>query len=202
MGGRRRTIRRIDQRLPAGNGPYGFGRVARTLHWAIAVAIAVQLSVGYLMEGDESGRGRGRGRGGGSGHGRGRGGGYDPFGDDALLTLHVVLGGTILALAIIRLVWRLTTPLPPWAPGLSRVERTIVHWTELALYVLMIAIPLSGLWLVLADDDDLVGAHVATHLAFFVVIALHIGMVAKHQIVDRDQFLRRMLGRPRRGSAF
>ena len=73
--------------------------------------------VGYLMEGDESGRGRGRGRGGGSGHGRGRGGGYDPFGDDALLTLHVVLGGTILVLAIIRLVWRLTTPLPPWAPG-------------------------------------------------------------------------------------
>jgi cytochrome b561 len=187
--------------LPARNGPYGFGRVARVLHWSIAVAIAVQLVVGYLMDGDESGHGRGRGRGGGSGHGRGRGGGYDPFGDDRLLTLHVVLGATILALATVRLVWRLTTPLPPWAPSLSSAERTIVHWTERALYVLMFAIPLSGLWLVLADDDDLLGAHVATHLAFFVVIALHIGTAAKHQLVDRDQLLRRMLGRPNRGSA-
>src|SRR4029078_10208764 len=73
--------------LPARNGPYGFGRVARVLHWSIAVVIAVQLLVGYLMEGDEGGHGRGCGRSGDSGHGRGRGGGYDPFGDDGLLTL-------------------------------------------------------------------------------------------------------------------
>ena len=188
--------------LPARNGPYGFGRVARVLHWSIAVAIAVQLVVGS----PDGGR-RERARAGSGTRWRLRSrprawGGYDPFGDDRLLTLHVVLGGTILALATVRLVWRLTTPLPPWAPSLSSVERTIVHWTERALYALMFAIPLSGLWLVLADDDDLLGAHVATHVAFFVVIALHVGMVAKHQLVDRDQFLRRMLGRPRGGSAF
>ena len=197
-GGERRSAYApaIDGWLPARNGPYGFGRVARVLHWSIALAVGAQLAIGYLMEADDSGRGRGRGRSGESGHGRGRGGGYDPFGDDALLTLHIVLGATILALAAVRLAWRLRTPRPPWAPGLSALERRIVHRTELALYVLMFAIPLSGVWLLLADDDDLVGLHVATHLAFFVVVALHVGMVVKHEAVDGDHFLRRMLGRP------
>ena len=41
------------------------------------------------------------------------------FGDDALVTAHVVLGLSILTLAVVRLAWRLATPLPPWPPTLS-----------------------------------------------------------------------------------
>lgn len=182
------------------NHPGGYGVVTRTLHWAVALAIAAQFVVGYAMDADDSGRGRGRGRGRGgeSGRGRGRGrggdgGDYDLLGDDALLTLHVALGVTILVLAAVRLVWRLTTPLPDWAPTLSAGERRLAHWTERVLYVLMFAIPITGLVLVVADDDDLLGVHVAAHIAFFVAIACHVGLVVKHQLVDRDRLLRRML---------
>lgn len=177
------------------NGPHGYGMVTKTLHWLVALAIAAQFVVGYRLDGESGhGRGRGRGRGGESGRGRGRGGDDDVelFGDDTLLTFHVVLGVTILVLASIRLLWRVTTPLPPWSHLLSAGERRFVHWIERALYVLMFAIPASGLVLVLSDDDDLLGLHIATHLAFFVAISLHVGFVLKHQLVDRDGYLRRM----------
>lgn len=176
----------LDRRQPA------YGVVTRTLHWVTVAAIATQFTVGYLMD-VGGGRGRGRGRGEGPGRGRGRGGeGVDPFGDDVLLTVHVVLGLTVLALAIVRLWWRRRTPLPPWAPTLSARERVIAHWTERALYGSLFAIPLSGLWLVLVSDDA-VGVHVAFHLVFFVAFAAHVGLVVKHELVNRDGLLSRML---------
>jgi cytochrome b561 len=174
------------------NDEHGYGLVTKTLHWLVVAAMATQFVVGYLLEVGGQGRGRGRGRGVESGRGRGGGGDLDPFGDDPLLTLHVVLGLTILALAVGRLTWRLTTPLPPWAPTLSADERRLAHWTENALYALMFIIPATGLWLVLVDDGA-VPLHVASHIAFFVVIAFHLGLVAKHELVDRDRLLRRML---------
>lgn len=42
-------------------------------------------------------------------------------------------------------------------------------------------------------SDDAVALHVAAHVAFFVTIAAHVGLVLKHQLVDRDGLLRRML---------
>jgi cytochrome b561 len=60
------------------------------------------------------------------------------------------------------------------------------------LYVLLFVVPLTGLWLVLVSDDA-VALHVASHIAFFVALALHVGLVLKHQLIDRDQLLRRML---------
>jgi cytochrome b561 len=45
----------------------------------------------------------------------------------------------------------------------------------------------------LADDDTLLTAHVTTHVVFFCVLALHVGLVLKHQLVDRDRLLGRML---------
>jgi cytochrome b561 len=180
----------VTARAPR-NGPDGYGLVTKTLHWLVAVAIAAQFVVGYLLDA-EDGRGRGRGRGGESGRGRGRGGDLDPFGDDTLLTIHIVLGVSILVLASIRLVWRVTTPLPPWSQLLSIRERRFVHWLERVLYVLIFAIPASGRVLVLTDDDDLLGLHIATHLAFFVAISLHVGFALQHQLVARDGYVRRM----------
>jgi cytochrome b561 len=172
-----------------------YGGVTRTLHWLTVAAVAAQFTVGYSVDVDGGqGRGRGRGRGGESGRGRGRGGddGLDVFGDDTLLTVHVALGVSILVLAIVRLAWRRRSTLPPWAPGLSSFERKLAHRTEQALYALLFAIPLSGLWLVLVSDDA-VAVHIAFHIAFFVVIAAHLGLVLKHQLIDRDHLLRRML---------
>ena len=68
--------------------------------------------------------------------------------------------------------------LPPWAATLSPAERTFAHWTERALYLLLFVVPLTGLWLVVASDDA-VAVHVAGHIAFFVALAAHVGLVLR-----------------------
>lgn len=167
--------------------------MTRSLHWLTVAALVAQFTLGYLLDVGGNGRGRGRGRGGDSGRGRGRGGdNLAIFGDDAVLTAHVVVGVTILVLAMVRLYWRRRTSLPPWAEGLSPAERALAHWTERALYLLLFVIPLTGLWLVLVSDD-VVAVHVASHIAFFLAIAAHLGLVLKHQLINRDGLLRRML---------
>jgi len=176
----------------------------RILHWVTVLALAAQLAVGYLMDDDGGGRGRGRGRGrgGDSGRGRGRGGDDDDAagvlgaGDDGdgdgLMAVHVTLGLAILALAVARLLWRRHAGLPPWAATLSPAERIVAAWTEKALLALLFVVPLTGLWLVLVSDDA-TGVHVAAHIALYVAVAAHVGLVLKHQLIDRDRLLRRML---------
>ena len=177
----------------------GYGLVTKMLHWASFVAIVAQFVVGYAMDraddllesvvdrwfgGEEEG----------------------------LLVVHVAIGLTILVLAVVRLAWRRSAGLPPWAAGLSGAERRLAHRVERALYWLMFLIPITGLALVflsgedwdltsgeweapleLVDDDVVLGAHILTHVAFFLAFAVHVGLVLKHQVVDRDNLLRRML---------
>ena len=173
------------------NGPHGYGSVTKTLHWATVLAVAAQFVVGYTMEVDDSGhgRGRGRGRGGESGRGRGRGGDdsddvelFD--GSSDLVDLHVVLGLAILALVLVRVVWRATTPLPPWDERLTAGNRRFVHATEVTLLAVLVVVPLTGLALVLGDDD-LLPIHVAAHVAFFVALAAHLAMVLGKRLLPR-----------------
>ncbi|WP_454043872.1 cytochrome b/b6 domain-containing protein [Cellulosimicrobium sp. Marseille-Q8652] len=93
---------------------------------------------------------------------------------------------------MVRLVWRRLTPLPPWAPGLGPGERRLAHATEVALYATLLVMPATGITLLLVDDD-LLWLHVASHVVFFAALALHLALVLKHQLVDRDRLLRRML---------
>ena len=171
------------------NGPAGYGRVTRTLHWLTVLAVAAQFGVGYLMGADDSGHGRGRGRGrsGESGSGRGRGGedsGYlsDP---ETLLTVHVALGLTILALALVRVGWRRVAGLPPWSDHLSERQRRLVHWTERVLLTLLFVVPLSGLSLVVVGDDDVLPLHVGAHIAFFAALAAHLSTNLRPAVLRR-----------------
>jgi cytochrome b561 len=173
--------------------------VARFLHWAIFLAIGLQFVIGYamdrfddLLEGPVD---------------RWFGGE-----EENLLLVHASLGVLILVLATWRAIWRRFAGLPPWAPTLSEGERRLAHATEITLYFLMFLIPLTGLGLLfasgeeweiwgrewespieLADDDVLLAGHIATHVLFLVAFAAHLGLVLKHQFVDRDRLLRRML---------
>jgi cytochrome b561 len=132
--------------------------------------------------------------------------------EENLLLVHAALGVTILGLAVIRLIWRQTAGLPPWAPTLSPGERRFAHGTELTLYFLMFAIPMSGLALLLVSGEDwdvwgreweapyelvdgdlLLAGHIATHVLFILALTAHVGLVLKHQVVNRDRLLRRML---------
>lgn len=177
----------------------GYSRVTKLLHWAMVAALLVQFVLGYAIDrfddllewsvdrwlgGEEEG----------------------------LVVLHAAIGAGILLLALVRVVWRRVAGLPPWAPGLSERERRLAHRVEQVLYWTMFLIPLTGLVLLFAsgeswdigagewqapyelvDDDLALGAHIATHLVFFGALAAHVGLVLKHQFVDRDGLLRRML---------
>jgi cytochrome b561 len=179
--------------MPLRNGDHGYGLVTKSLHWFTVLAIAAQFTVGYTMELDDGGHGRGRGRGGdddSSGHGRGRGrGGEDDDlslfdGQFDLIDLHVLLGVTILVLAVLRVLWRSTTPLPPWDPRLTRANQRFVHATEVTLLALLFVVPATGIALVLGDDD-LLPLHVAAHIAFFLALAAHLGMVLGKRLLPR-----------------
>ncbi len=127
---------------------------------------------------------------------------------------HKWLGVSVLALVAIRLLWRLRqgVPRPVEMPAWQRRASTLMHG---ALYVLMFAVPLSGYFYSLAAGVPVVylgilplpvlmapdpalkpvlkEVHevlVYTMLAFVLV---HVAAALKHQWIDRDRLLRRML---------
>jgi cytochrome b561 len=187
------------------NGDHGYGAVTKLLHWLTVAAIAGQFGVGYSIRGEFDDHGGGAGDDalaaldhGHGGSGSGHGGGEDGFeglfsGAWGLPELHVLLGASILVLGGLRVAWRYAGALPPWAPALSRPERTLEGWLEKALVLLLFAIPLSGLVLVGTGEDDYLPLHVAAHVAFFVVVGLHVALVLKHTVIQRDRHLARML---------
>lgn len=105
-------------------------------------------------------------------------------GDEPVLTTHVALGLALLLLALVRLVRRRVVPLPPWAEQLSEGERRLAHRTEQVLYLTLILMPVTGLGVLLVDDDVL-PLHVATHVTFFVAITLHVGLVLRRRLLPR-----------------
>jgi cytochrome b561 len=131
------------------------------------------------------------------GHGRGDG-------DERLVFAHAWLGGVIVAIALVRIGWRLTTPLPPWDERLTELDRRIERLAELALYWLLVLVPASGLALLflsgkerevshgewqppydLVGDDVLLALHVAGHIAFYVVLLAHAGIAVRRRTLGR-----------------
>lgn len=141
-----------------------------------------------------------------------------------LYSWHKWAGITIFLLVLIRLGWRLGHAPPPLPATMPAVLRAAAHFTHIALYVLMIVIPISG-WLMssakgvqtvwfgivplpdlLAKNEDL-GKQLATVHMFLnytmaALVFTHIGAALKHHFIDRDDILRRMLPgwRPGRSS--
>lgn len=102
----------------------------------------------------------------------------------SLPEVHVLLGLVIIALGVLRLVWRSTTPLPPWDPRLTPANQRTVHATEVSLLTLQFLVPATGILLV-AGSGDLVVLHIAAHVAFFLTLAAHLGMVIGKRLVSR-----------------
>jgi cytochrome b561 len=195
--------------------------IAIVLHWAIAVAVAGMIPLGWWMgEALESPNTQAQ--------------------AIAAFQLHKSLGLTILALSLVRLAWRFMNPAPPLPAAMKPWERLLaagVHW---AFYAIIIVLPLSG-WLYvstawsihdqrsldvptlyfglfhvphlfgLAGLDPSARAAFAgifefihSKLAWGVIglAALHAAAALKHQLVDQDGVLARMVpGLPTRDEA-
>jgi cytochrome b561 len=189
------------------NGEHGYGAVTKLLHWLTVVAVVAQFVVGWTMSVDDSARDRfdqrmERLEEQAEAQGEAAEERWDeeeerleearPDSDDGPSTLHVVLGLSIIGLALARILWRRTTPLPPWAEHLSSGERTLQHWLEKLLLTMLIVTPATGLLLV-AGEDDWLPVHVTAQIALLALIAVHVGLVLSHTVVRRNRHLSRML---------
>lgn len=58
--------------------------------------------------------------------------------------VHVWIGLAILAVVVLRWIVRLASGAPGAAPGTSGAEAKARHWGHVALYVLMLAVPIGG----------------------------------------------------------
>jgi cytochrome b561 len=201
------------------NGGHGYGAVTKTLHWLTVAAIVAQFGVGWTMGADktrldlekaeieqledfakrqdetteewieneidrlEDGLDA-------------REDSYfaDAFaqGGLSLPEVHVLLGLSIILLGLIRVLWRVTTSLPPWADHLSARERRLEARLEKALLSLLFVVPTTGLALLVLGDDWL-PLHITAQFVLLVAIAVHVGLVLKHTVVRRDRHLARML---------
>jgi cytochrome b561 len=174
----------------------GYTGVAKSLHWFMALLLLGMLALGLYM--------------------------HDlPLSPDKLqlYSWHKWGGVTLFMLVLLRLAWRLAHR-PPALPGsMSQPQRFAAHAGHALLYVLMLAIPLSGwlmssakgfqtVWFGLLPIPDLLGrdkelgtlltrVHEVLNLVFMGLLAAHIGAALKHHFVDGDSILQRML--PRNG---
>jgi cytochrome b561 len=131
-----------------------------------------------------------------------------------LYSYHKWLGVTVFVLVAVRLGWRLTHTPPPLSDGMAVWERRASAIVHGLLYVLMIAIPLSG-WLMssakgfqtvwfgvlpLPDlleknrelGDLLAGVHKALNFTLLALVILHVAAAFKHHFIERQPFLQRM----------
>jgi len=177
--------------------PARYTRTAIALHWLLAVAIAATFSLGLYMHDLPA----------------------SPY-RSQLYDWHKWAGACILALSMLRLLWRLThrppadVAMPHWQARAARA----VHWL---MYVLFLGVPLSG-WahssaaghpvlvfgvLTLPDfvpmDKTLAeaakGLHALLGSALAILVIGHVAVALKHRFVDGDALLARMAWRHGRG---
>lgn len=161
------------------------------LHWLIALGIIGLLALGLYMVGLPKGL---------------------PV-KATLINLHKSLGLTVFVLVLVRIVARAAfhrPPLPPMPPW----QRIAARTTQGLLYIGMVAMPLAGylgssfnrfgtrFWGILLpkwgwDDAHLralfFGIHKAVAFMLIALIVLHVAGALKHQWIDRDNLLARML---------
>jgi cytochrome b561 len=174
-----------------------FSALQRVLHWSMAVLIVTMLFVGVGMVSTVSGL------------------------HNTLLALHRPLGTALLALVIVRLAVRLRRGAPRLPADLPGWQRLGAHASHLALYALMIAMPLIGWSMLSAGGYPIVvfgGVHlpaIAPHdvalyawlraahtwlaLVLFAIVLLHLGAALFHALIRRDGVLDSMVRGQARG---
>jgi cytochrome b561 len=166
-----------------------FPAFSRLLHWTMAAMILTMLCIGVAM--------------------------VVSLGDyHVLLAIHRPLGIAVLILAVVRLVNRLINPPPPFPATMSQLERRVATASELAMYGLMLVLPLIG-WGMLSAARYPIVLYGSVHLpfvlphsavlyaglrkvhtilayCFFAMFMAHVGAILFHALIVRDGMLKRM----------
>lgn len=180
----------------SGTRPLRYTTVAIALHWLLGLSLVAMFGLGVYMADLP----------------------FSPW-RLKLYNWHKWAGITFLALSVLRLVWRISHR-PPALP--AAISQAMPAWQNLAhhathhlLYALFFVVPLLGwayssaagfpiVWFGQITLPDLVTAdkalaelikplHELSAIALMALAALHIAAALKHQWIDRDGLLERML---------
>ncbi len=178
---------------PIRNTDTHYGLVAQFFHWAVVIGIALQFVWAWRIDESES-----------------------RILEYALVNQHKSIGITILALVILRLLWRAFNRPPPHPEHLKRWERLAAGVTHWGLYGLILAMPLSG-WAYTAAagygpeffglvdipalfpsneglEDVMHEVHETLAKVLIGLAALHILAALRHHFIVKDNVLKRMAG--------
>lgn len=194
------------------NNASSYTKTAVILHWLIAIGIFLMFALGWFMtdlpkEGPKQMA-------------------YDLFNlgiyswqlsEEAsprtfYFNLHKSIGITLFALIVLRILWRVTHKPPELLTTYKTWERKLANGTHHFLYLLMIAMPVSGLIMAVSskygvkwfglpfikglDNESLRDIFKETHevvaVLILVMLILHIGGALKHKLIDKDDTLKRM----------
>lgn len=194
------------------NGNSRYTKTAVVLHWLIALGIFAMFALGWFMTGlpKEAPKAAA----------------YDLFNWGVYtwqlaepvsprtfyFNLHKSLGVTLLALILIRVLWRISHKPPAYLSSLQAWEKKLATGTHHLLYLLMIGIPTSGLvmsayskygvkWFGIpfikgldnnAMREVYLNIHVLLGWVALLFVALHIAGALKHKFIDKDETLKRM----------
>jgi cytochrome b561 len=128
---------------------------------------------------------------------------------------HELLGLTAALAVVARLLWRAVDAPPADLPGASVWQRRAVRAMKLALYLAMVALPLTGVVAAVGRGDAVIflgvdfnaltgplstatgkalkEVHEAIATAAYWLVGLHAGAALWHHYIRRDATLRRML---------
>jgi cytochrome b561 len=175
------------------NTPSRYGLVASALHWTIVIGVIAQ----YVLA--EAGEGS------------------DDAASGALdaMNLHMSIGVTLLALALVRAAWRFVDPAPVFPERMERYESMLARGVHVLFYVVLLALPISG-WLLAtlegeslrffglfdlpaftgvtaASEETIEEVHEVLFNILFGLALLHVAAALKHRFIDHDDVLQRML---------
>lgn len=170
-----------------------YSPAARAIHWASALFVVAAWTLGLL--GDELPRGPARHTG--------------EF-------VHVLLGQFVVALLVLRLVWRFVTPPPPSEPTrLGPAAALAARLGQVVIYALLLAVPVVGLVTLFHGGEPLPlfgvvdisspwpknrelkhyskEIHELLAHGLMALVALHAAAALIHHFALRDRTLKRML---------
>ena len=170
-----------------------YGLITKLLHWSIAILIIGLSGLGlYMVELTY----------------------YDRY-YNLSLDSHKALGVLVLELAIVKILWSSFNPSPNAAATLKTWEKAAAKVMHLVLYTMMVLIPVSGYaistsqgkavsffgwyevpaWLPPIDNLNQIASEIHYWLAHITIAlaGLHIAAALKHQFIDADGTLKKML---------
>jgi len=174
--------------------PDRYGLVARLLHWGMALLLVALFVLGWWATELSY---------------------YDPL-YRIIPDLHRSLGIVAAVLIVLRLLWWLVDRRPDPAPGASRWMVLAARAGHGLLYLCMILLPISGYLMSTADGRPVSvfglfevpallpassGREEWTGMLHYYLgyggawlVLLHVAAALKHQFIDRDDTLRKMIG--------